>query len=113
MIETSDGNATIDFTGRGVPEIPPFSTTPVTSPVRPSSPQPPPLTSAPQQQIDRAVTIDEIETSVDSPPSSGAQHPGQNTPPDPEAMYEEVLSRLRRDLVAELEQSGQLLHDHL
>ncbi|MGH2969517.1 MAG: hypothetical protein ACRDK0_10700, partial [Solirubrobacteraceae bacterium] len=31
---------------------------------------------------------------------------------DPDELYEQVLERLRRDLVAELEQSGHLLRDH-
>ena len=32
-------------------------------------------------------------------------------PQDPEELYEEVMTRLRRDLIAELEQNGHLLRD--
>ena len=33
-------------------------------------------------------------------------------PADAEEMYEQVVERLRRDLIAELEQNGHLLRDH-
>jgi hypothetical protein len=31
--------------------------------------------------------------------------------PDPDEVYEQVMTRLRRDLIAELEQNGHLLRD--
>ena len=88
---------TIDFTGQGVPDIPPFSTAPVS--------------------VSRAIDINEIEVPVGSPAtpsSSGAEHPsGAPGGADPEEIYEQVLQRLRRDLRDELELTGRFLHDHL
>jgi len=98
VTESPDGNATIDFTGGSAPVIPPFSTAPVS--------------------VSRAINIDEVSVPVESPASGnasgGAEHPqGAQGGADPEEMYEQVLSRLRRDLRDELELTGRYLHDHL
>ena len=78
----------------------------------------PPFSTAPVS-VSREVDIDELSVPVESPASGnasgGAEHPqgaaGRRRRPD--EMYEQVLSRLRRDLVAELELTGRYLHDHL
>ena len=110
--------ATIDFTGRGTPVIPPFSTAPVT--VSRSV-----VDGAMETVTDRGVSTVEgvadhglqralVEQGADSangPVSEAPGAPAQGA--DPEEMYEQVLQRLRRDLIAELEQNGQLLRDNL
>ena len=54
-----------------------------------------------------------MEGGVDSAPATVSEAPGQGAAADPDEMYEQVLQRLRRDLIAELEQNGQLLRDNL
>jgi len=104
-----DGMATIDFTGPGSPTIPAFSTTPVTV-TREVAPAPT------GDVLARAVT----DVAADTPQSSAStSHSGipdsaaPAKPQDPEELYEEVMTRLRRDLIAELEQNGHLLRDTL
>jgi hypothetical protein len=151
---TEDGMATIDFTGRpGIPEIPPFNTTPVTmsrfldNPLGGIADS---ARSAAGGAVDsaRGAATDAIGSArgaaddaigsargaagdaigsargaagdaVQSAGSAaqgvlgaaaGALGPGDK--PDADEMYEQVLQRLRRDLVAELEQNGLLLRDH-
>ena len=106
-----DGMATIDFTGGGTPSMPAFSTAPVTvsrevsAPHRPR-PRPPRATTSSRASIDEAPAP---ATSVahQAPGPDGAA-PAEA---DPDAIYEQVLERLRRDLVAELEQNGHLLRE--
>jgi len=109
-----DGMATIDFTGSGAPTIPAFSTTPVTV-TREVAPAPAPAPGPPAGGVlARAETTAETPQTTTATPHSGisdAAAPAQ--PQDPEELYEQVMTRLRRDLIAELEQNGHLLRDTL
>jgi hypothetical protein len=104
-----NGMTTIDFTGGGTPSMPAFSTAPVTvsREVRDAPAAAPAAES--DNVVSRAVTIDEVSTSVPQEATSpGAAAPAEA---DPDAIYEQVLGRLRRDLVEELEQNGHLLRE--
>jgi hypothetical protein len=119
--------ATIDFTGRGVPEIPAFSTTPVSvsrflddipsassamgglrdSAASAASGLADRGMAAAEGLADRGVAAaqDAAQQGLDAAASAlGGQ--------DPDEIYEKVLERLRRDLVVELEQNGHLIRDH-
>jgi hypothetical protein len=50
-------------------------------------------------------------SSVTTPHSGIPDSDAPAKPQDPEELYEEVMTRLRRDLIAELEQNGHLLRD--
>jgi hypothetical protein len=105
-----DGMATIDFTGRGAPEIPAFSTTPVTVSREVSTDAPAPAENVlARAQTDAAATP---ATTTATPHSSSIPEQGDAPKaPDPDEVYEQVMTRLRRDLIAELEQNGHLLRD--
>ena len=131
--------ATIDFTGEGTPVIPPFSTAPVTvsrlfdgaigshraRAASAASSAASSVTNAASNVADRgadavqglsnqgrSMASDALQGAADT--VGGALGlPGQGAAADPDEMYEQVLQRLRRDLIAELEQSGQLLRDNL
>jgi hypothetical protein len=93
-----NGMATIDFTGGGAPYIPPFSTAPVS--VSRALEAPPAAAAA---------------SSSSSAPSasSGVEHPADDAKsPSADEMYEDMLERLRRDLLVELELNGHLLRDN-
>jgi hypothetical protein len=100
-----DGMATIDFTGRGVPSIPAFSTAPVSvsRAIAPVASHTPAVSSAAHSSA--APTAHEPI----------ADHPAASDPKAQEAaadeMYEHIVQRLRRDLIAELELGGHLLRD--
>jgi len=103
-----DGMATIDFAGGGTPSIPAFSTAPVTVSREVSA------APAPAAESDNVVA--RVIDAAPSPAASVAHEapgPGGAAPAeaDPDAIYEQVLERLRRDLVAELEQNGHLLRE--
>ena len=104
-----DGMATIDFTGGGAPSMPAFSTAPMTVSREISTPA-----AAPASGSDNVVArvIDEAPAPATTVPH---QAPGPDgaapAEADPDAIYEQVLERLRRDLVAELEQNGHLLRE--
>jgi hypothetical protein len=98
--------ATIDFTGRGAPEIPAFSTTPVTVTRDVSADAP-----APAENVLARAETDVTATSTSTPHSSSIPEQGAPKAPDPDEVYEQVMTRLRRDLIAELEQNGHLLRD--
>jgi hypothetical protein len=109
--------ASVDFTGQGIPEIPAFSTTPVTvsREVTPSAAPAPATAPAPgggnvlaRAETDRAPATPAVTTPHSS---SIADNEAAPAPPDPEELYEEVMTRLRRDLIAELEQNGHLLRN--
>jgi hypothetical protein len=138
--EDEDGMTTIDFTGQGTPVIPPFSTAPVTVSrlfdgaigshrARAASA----VSSASSAASSAASDVagrggDAVHGLVQQGQGMASQAihgaadavgdalglPGEGAAgADPEEMYEQVLQRLRRDLIAELEQSGQLLRDNL
>jgi hypothetical protein len=108
-----DGMATIDFAGGGTPAIPPFSTAPVTvSREAADAPAAPHAAPSDGPVLGRA-RVDAPAPAAASSSSSSAT-PANDNPqkrPDADEIYEEVLQRLRRDLVAELEQQGHLLRD--
>jgi hypothetical protein len=53
-------------------------------------------------------------STVATPHSSSIPETGPAAPElDPEEVYEQVMTRLRRDLIAELEQNGHLLRETL
>ena len=110
--------ASIDFTGQGVPQFPAFSTAPVTvsrevAPT-PAPPAPRPPRAATSSRARRPEAAPAASSTVATPhsssiPESGAAAPGL----DPEEVYDQVMTRLRRDLIAELEQNGHLLRETL
>jgi hypothetical protein len=152
----------VEFTGPGIPEIPPFSTTPVTMsrftvpglpsgmpsipaggmpplpPVPSGIPSAPPLPGglgglgdAASGLVDQGAAAGRGLVDQGLAAGQGLANQGltaaQNAAggaldavagavggkaADPEEIYEQVLERLRRDLVAELEQNGHLLRDH-
>jgi len=106
-----NGMATIDFTGGGAPSMPAFSTAPMTvSREVGNAPD-----AAPLAESDNVVARALIEQGPSPDASVPHQAPGSDAAAaaeaDPDAIYEQVLERLRRDLVAELEQNGQLLRE--
>jgi hypothetical protein len=141
VTQEPDGMATIDFTGRpGTPYIPPFSTAPVTVSRLGLGDVTSAATSAASGLRDSAVSqgqglvdhgremaqqqggqlvdrgADYAHGLVDHAASSVHDVVGGGSPEDAKAkadeMYDEMLTRLRRDLVSELEAGGNLLrHD--
>jgi hypothetical protein len=106
------GMATVDFTGRGAPEIPAFSTTPVT--VSREVAHVPAPTENVLARAETSEAAPEASTSVSTPHSSSIpEQDGAPAAPDPDEIYEQVMTRLRRDLIAELEQNGHLLRETL
>jgi hypothetical protein len=104
-----DGMATIDFASGGTPAIPAFSTAPVTVSRE--------VADVPAAPSDGAVLgralVDAPAAPTPAVTGDGAT-PANDNPtkgPDADEIYEEVIQRLRRDLVAELEQQGHLLRD--
>jgi hypothetical protein len=141
VTQEPDGMATIDFAGPGTPYIPPFSTTPVTVSRLGLGDLSSAASSATSGLRDRATSAahDMGGHALDQAQQLGDQAIGQATnvahgaidhaaaaahealgggesPEDAKAkadeMYEHVLQRLRRDLIGELEASGQLLRDN-
>jgi hypothetical protein len=111
-----DGMASIDFTGEGTPTIPAFSTTPVTVSREVDTTPPPAQAPAPARD---ANVLARAETTAETPSTAvTTQHSSSipdnddpAKPADPDEIYEQVMTRLRRDLIAELEQNGHLLRD--
>ena len=117
---------TIDFTGPGVPEVPPFSAAPVSVSRFIGGHR---ARSALQGVADRATDAGEgvADRGVAAVQGVGQQAieaagsaagdalglPEQGEAADPEEIYEQVIERLRRDLIAELEQHGHLLRETL
>jgi len=85
---------TIDFTG--APEIPAFSTAPVSV----------------SRALTEAANVPTREAAAGTP-HQGADPAAADAPAgaDPDEIYEQVVERLRRDLIAELEQHGHLLRE--
>jgi hypothetical protein len=145
--------STIDFTGQGVPELPPFSTAPRSVSRLNIGGHRNRLASAAQGLVDQGSSaassavgsassaassaIGQGSDAVQNVVGQGAQAasnaidsasstassaidqvsqavgaPGQPEQ-DPEEIYELVVDRLKRDLIAELEQNGHLLRETL
>jgi hypothetical protein len=102
-----DGMATIDFAGGGAPGIPAFSTAPMTVTRE--------IADAPATPDDSSGVLARAEASAPAASVAHSAAAPENDQakkgPDADEIYEEVLQRLRRDLLAELEQQGHLLRD--
>jgi hypothetical protein len=105
-----DGMATVDFTGGGAPSMPAFSTAPMTvSREVADAPPAPPSDSGPV--LARAEVS--APPAASTPTQSSANDAEAPEGTDPDEIYEKVVDRLRRDLIAELEQHGHLLRETL
>jgi hypothetical protein len=66
----------------------------------------------PAENVLARAETDVTATSTSTPHSSSIPEQGAAPEaPDPDEVYEQVMTRLRRDLIAELEQNGHLLRD--
>ena len=101
--------ATVDFTGGGMPTMPAFSTAPVTvsREVADTTPAPAPPGSP---VLARAEASEPAASTPHQAPANDAEASEET---DPDEIYEKVVDRLRRDLIAELEQHGHLLRETL
>ena len=112
--------ATIDFTGTGTgtgggaPQRPPFSTAPMTVSREVADEPASLLTSGESGMLSRAL-VEGGQAPSQPAPSSQSSGPEADAPkgPDPDEIYEQVVERLRHDLIAELEQHGHLFRETL
>jgi hypothetical protein len=104
--------ATVDFTGGGgIPTFPAFSTAPVTVSREVADSGPAPAPPSPGSPVLARAEVDAPAASTPpQAPANDAQAPEET---DPDEIYEKVVDRLRRDLIAELEQHGHLLRETL
>ena len=107
-----DGMATVDFTGSGgMPAIPAFSTAPVTVSREVADTAPAPAPSSPGSPVLARAEVDApAATTAHQAPANDSEAPEET---DSDEIYEKVVDRLRRDLIAELEQHGHLLRETL
>ena len=109
---TANHDATVDFTGAGgIPTFPAFSTAPVTVSREVADSAPAPAPASPGSPVlGRAQEDAPAASTPHQAPANDSAPPEED---DSDEIYEKVVERLRRDLIAELEQHGHLLRETL